>query len=84
MNDVTELRDWHEMQPIIRRIYDRSPAGCCWHIVLADGNVDDDDVEFCVKYAAESDHCETPEDCRALGPLMTIASRTQRTKAARM
>lgn len=56
------------------RIYEGSCAGCCWHITLDDGNVEDLHVEFCIAEAAREGH----PDCVALGPLMramTVAER---------
>lgn len=77
------LRDWREMKPLIAAIYARHSAGCCWHLVLDDGNVDDSAVEFCVNYAKTNRDCETPVACCQLGGLMVRASMTQRKRAAR-
>lgn len=80
MSDSDTLKDWHELLPLAREIYAKSGAGCCWHIAMDDGNVGDDDVEFCVKYAERNEGCRTPKACHELGPMMRRASRTQRTK----
>lgn len=57
----------------------RHPEGCCWHLVLADGNVDDGSVAFCAEEATQEAH----EACMALiGPL-TRMTRTQRKRAYR-
>jgi hypothetical protein len=55
----------------------RNPVGCCVHIVLDDGNVDDDSVAFCVGYARENEHPE----CVAMAETLLRMSRTQRRKA---
>jgi hypothetical protein len=51
----------------------RHVTGCCWHIFLDDTNIEDHSVEFCI---GNSKH----EDCRALGPLVRLMSKTQRLK----
>lgn len=56
-------------------IYSRSAAGCCWHIVLDDKNVEDSFVQYC---AREATHYE----CREIGPLILKMSPTQRKKLA--
>ena len=73
-----KLASWRELRPYVSAIYDHSSAGCCWHIVLDDGNLDDDDVDFCIKRAESSKNCVTGGACRAIGPLMRQASKTQR------
>lgn len=67
-----------EAHRLKERIYDRHLAGCCWHIVLDDDNLDDDSVRFCINYANEND--EQHADCIAIGPLLLAMSRTQRKK----
>lgn len=59
---------------LVGAIFRRHPSGCCWHIVLDDGNVEDDNVAFCREKAKS---CES-EDCRALGPLMGVLTETER------
>lgn len=44
----------------------RERSGCCLHIVLDDGNLEDTHVEFCVGYAEEQGHRE----CVHLASLM--------------
>lgn len=60
-------------------IYERHPAGCCWHIVLDDGNYKDSDVKACRRWAAQAKHA----DCKELGPLLARMSRSQRNKVSR-
>lgn len=81
------LSRMREATALVRAIYERNPVGCCWHITLDDGNVDDDDVEFCATQASsDSDpYPDAPsrdpwphEDCRALIRFMREASEEQR------
>lgn len=64
------------LQPLAQLIYNRHSGGCCLHIVLDDGNVDNDHVEFCLKEASVNEH----QDCFALAVLLRECSRTQRIK----
>lgn len=68
--------DCLEAERLRERIYDCNPVGCCWHIVLDDGNLDDGCVEMCELLAAR--HCHA--DCINLGPLIRCMSQTQRKK----
>ena len=40
-----------------KRLYDDA-CGCCFHIVLSDGNFNRHSVDFCSKYAKEKGHLE--------------------------
>jgi hypothetical protein len=80
-----KLKDWHELMPFVNAVYDpRVPgrpfrpaqAGCCWHVLLDDGNFGS--VEFCAEVAATYG-CAP---CLALVPLARLASPTQLRKAA--
>jgi len=53
-----------EMMPIVRRIYARHAAGCCWHVVLDDGNYAS--AKFCIEFARKEGH----PDCCALADLV--------------
>ncbi len=67
-----------EVRPLVAALYEQHSAGCCWHVVLDDGNVNDDHVKWCAKLATELGH----PDCVALvGPLAAM-SITQRRKLA--
>lgn len=66
------------MLPWAQDIWRRHPECCCWHVVLADGNVADDMVEFCAAEATRN-LCKA---CCALIPLMRMASKSQRLKLA--
>jgi hypothetical protein len=79
---MEKLKDWREMLPLAQAIYLHHAAGCCWHIVLDDRNVDDDSVSYCRAFALINVLCRTRDECRALGDLMVRASRTQRKKLA--
>lgn len=61
--------------PIVQSLYRHSPVGCCWHLVLDDGNVDRSSVEFCVRWTNEHD-C-TLVECRQLADILPKMSRTQ-------
>lgn len=52
---------------IIRRIYEHSGVGCCWHVVLDDGNWDS--IDFCRRYVQE--RCA---DCRTHGACAELAA----------
>lgn len=65
-----------EVLPLVRELYKRHPAGGPLHIVLDDGNVDDDDVGFCLEAALEAKDAEAIKLCS----LLMKMSRTQRTK----
>lgn len=47
----------------VKRIYAEHSAGCCWHIVLDDGNVEPSSIDLCFKTALEEKH----KDCIAVG-----------------
>ena len=67
-----------EVRPLVVALYKRNQVGCCLHIVLDDGNVHDDHVQFCIDLAKTKGH----EDCLALAKLLLRMSRTQRNKLA--
>jgi hypothetical protein len=67
-----------EIAPLVRALY-RSPraaAGCCLHITLDDGNVEDSSVEYCIARAEEAGHAY----CGALARALRSMSKTQRLK----
>jgi hypothetical protein len=69
---LDECRRAHKLKT---DIYFRSAAGCCWHVVLDDRNIEDSIVQWC---AREARHIE----CRDIGPLILKMSITQRKKLA--
>lgn len=68
---------WRDLVPVIRSIYGRHGAGCCWHVVLDDGNFSSRD--FCAKWAKD----EGCAGCIEATPMLLAASLTQISKAAR-
>lgn len=71
-----------DVLPLVLKLYQTydGGAGCCLHIVLDDGNVNDSSVDFCIKCAQDEGHPE----CEALARLLRQMSRTQRKKLASM
>ena len=63
--------------PLARQIYERHCAGCCLHVVLDDGNLDDECVRLTI---ASAEH----GDCRELAAMLLLMSRTQRAKLSRL
>src|SRR6185369_16413008 len=68
-----------EVLPLVQSIYSRHSGGCCLHIVTDDGNVEDDHVAFCLKYAKEQGH----PDCVTAAELLLRMTKTQRRKIYR-
>lgn len=71
-----------EVAPLVRALYARwgGGAGCCLHVVLDDGNVEDSFVDHCIESARELGH----GDCLLLGYLLRDMSKTQRIKLGRI
>lgn len=69
-----------EVLPLARAVYVKSSVGCCLHIVLDDGNVDNGSVAHCMEWAREQGH----PDCLELAELLATMSKTQRRKLGRM
>lgn len=65
-----------EVMPLVHALYERHSAGCCLHIVLDDGNLEDSSVEFCEGFAREQGHAE----CQRLARLLGQMTWTQRNK----
>lgn len=71
---------------LARSIYQYSAVGSNCHIVLDDGNLSDDDIQFCLDSLARNYHEATPDQLeveRKLLNLMMGMSRTQRKKVYR-
>lgn len=66
-----------EVLPIVRALYRRHSAGCCWHILLDDRNVGPGSADFCVPYAWV---CKEGPECRQLADLIPAMSKTQHRK----
>jgi hypothetical protein len=67
-----------EALPLAQAIYARHAGGCCFHILLDDGNCDRSDIAFCCEWAREKGH----PDCIALAEKMQHMSPTQARKLA--
>jgi hypothetical protein len=67
-----------EVLPLVRALYGRSSVGCCLHIALDDGNVEDGSVKYCVTTAVERGH----KECEELARKLLLMSKTQRRKLA--
>lgn len=72
----TKLQSWREMLPLAWDIYRDHAAGCCLHVALDDGNLEDGHVSWLLSYAREHGH----PACIALAEMMQRSSRTQREK----
>lgn len=72
-----------EVLPLVRALYARHGAGCCWHVVLDDGNYDC--VSWCVD-RIEKEGCYDGGDteCFALAELLPRLSKTQLRKLNRL
>lgn len=68
-----------EVFPAVRALYARNLVGCCLHVVLDDGNVEDASVEHCIEWAQKQGHPE----CEALARTLLRMSKTQRLKLGR-
>lgn len=79
--------DGKAARALVERIYDAHPCGCCWHIVLDDGNIDDASVQFCADQAGTTrtywgitSECKTEGACEEIAPMLLAMSKTQRKK----
>lgn len=65
-----------EVLPYVQALYAREGggAGCCLHILLDDGNVDQSSADFCYGVAVGREH----QDCEDLARLIRRMSATQR------
>lgn len=79
MSDVPRKPTVPEVLPLVQALYSRSSVGCCLHVVLDDGNVEDVFVRHCLEFARQ----EGCGECERLAGLLTQMSRTQRTKLYR-
>lgn len=70
-----------EVLPIVRGLYRRHAAGCCWHVVLDDGNYDS--VRWVVDSYMPTSGCRAIE-CRQLAELLPQMSATQLRKLRRL
>lgn len=56
-----------DLESVVRRIYSKSPVGCCMHIVLDDYNTHDTDLSFCLGLATARGHADCIAAAHALG-----------------
>jgi hypothetical protein len=68
-----------EVMPLVRKLYERNAVGCCLHILLDDGNVEDGHARFCLLQALQQKHW----DCIELATAVMQMSKTQRKKLSR-
>lgn len=68
-----------DVLPLVRAIYKRHVTGCCLHILTDDGNVENQDAQFCLEQARASGHA----DCLAAAELLAQMTKTQRLKVSR-
>ena len=73
-----------EVLPLVQALYARHSAGCCWHIVLDDGNVEDSSVAWVIKDWLPSKDPREHAECFALAEVLPKMSLTQRLKLGRM
>lgn len=69
-------------QELFLRLYKRHSAGCCLHVVLDDGNADDEVVRWTLVNVG-GDACKDPAECRELAEILLRMSKTQRLKLGR-
>lgn len=65
-----------EAVALVKGIYAANCVGCCCHIVLDDGNVKDNHIEYCLEVAKERNH----PDCVRMCELLLKMGKTQRLK----
>lgn len=68
-----------QLTPLVRGIYQRHTGGCCLHILIDDGNIENAHAQFCLDEARRQEHA----DCTAAAELLLKMTKTQRRKAAR-
>lgn len=79
MNKAVDRPTVPDVLPLVRAVYDRHCAGCCLHILTDDGNCEQDDADYCLQRARETDHA----DCIAAAELIVQMTFTQRKRLAR-
>lgn len=74
MEGVVAMNDVELVIKLLREVYKDSAAGCCWHILADDGNIERGHVRFCVAECLKHDH----PHCRAVMGPMSRLTYTQR------
>lgn len=80
---MTEVRGKPKIPDVLEDcqfIYARNCVGCCLHIALDDGNLQDIDLKFCLQQAQAEGH----KDCQRVAETMLRMSGTQRRKLCGM
>jgi hypothetical protein len=67
-----------EVLPLVDAVYARHCAGCCFHVVLDDWNIEKHFIDSACDWAMERGH----EDCMALAEKMRHMTPTQVRKLA--
>jgi hypothetical protein len=52
--------------PLVRAIYEKNCVGCCLHLALDDGNMEDHHVQFCLDWAKTAGHPDCIECAKKL------------------
>lgn len=63
-----------EVLPFIAAIYEDHCTGCCLHIAMDDGNLQDNHLEFCLRQGFEHGHA----NCVAAALMLLGMTQTQR------
>ena len=53
---MSHTQPWKDVLPLARAIYHEHAAGCCAHIVLDDGNLEDKHVGWSLVHAIQKKH----------------------------
>lgn len=61
-----------QAKDLIKRIYQFSPVGCCWHVVLDDNNWDS--IEYCKEWATASGVVGSELPCCTKGACQELAA----------
>lgn len=65
-----------DVLPLVNLLYADHPAGCCLHVVLDDGNIEDDCVDSSIAHAMQAGH----NLCLDIAQRLKLMSKTQRKK----
>lgn len=66
-----------EVLPLVNALYatEHGAVGCCAHVVLDDGNDDQECADWCLKWAKEQGHADCIAICEALVQMTTTQRR---------
>lgn len=74
---MSETPSWRDLADAMKPIYARHCGGCCLHVVIDDGNIEREFIDWTLEHARTSGHA----DCIAAAELMARCSLTQIRKA---